>query len=109
MAKRLLTRKKARFTEINVENRDDLRAWLVGALRAADGPSDLHQWSQHRRIQRPLGPRQGGGLDPRLGRGAERGRTAHAALRRIEGGRGTAEDLSSDGTPSAQPAKVHPG
>jgi glutaredoxin 3 len=31
MAKRLLTQKQARFTQINVEARGDLRAWLVEA------------------------------------------------------------------------------
>ncbi|XWJ71623.1 glutaredoxin 3 [Sorangium cellulosum] len=31
MAKRLLTQKQVRFTQINVEDRDDLRAWLVKA------------------------------------------------------------------------------
>ncbi|AUX47855.1 glutaredoxin [Sorangium cellulosum] len=31
MAKRLLTQKQVRFTEINVEGRDDLRAWMVKA------------------------------------------------------------------------------
>ncbi|MFO0758050.1 MAG: glutaredoxin 3 [Byssovorax sp.] len=30
-AKRLLTKKKAPFTEINVEERADLRSWLVSA------------------------------------------------------------------------------
>jgi glutaredoxin 3 len=31
MAKRLLAQKQVQFTEINVEDRDDLRAWLVEA------------------------------------------------------------------------------
>lgn len=31
MAKRLLAQKQVQFTEINVEGRDDLRAWLVEA------------------------------------------------------------------------------
>ncbi|WP_437732863.1 glutaredoxin 3 [Sorangium sp. So ce1335] len=31
MAKRLLSQKQVRFTQINVEDRDDLRAWLVKA------------------------------------------------------------------------------
>ncbi|WP_438016383.1 glutaredoxin 3 [Sorangium sp. So ce315] len=31
MAKRLLSQKQVRFTQINVEGRDDLRTWLVKA------------------------------------------------------------------------------
>src|SRR5690348_14944481 len=31
MAKRLLSQKQVQFTQINVEGRDDLRAWLVKA------------------------------------------------------------------------------
>ncbi|WP_437527724.1 glutaredoxin 3 [Sorangium sp. So ce726] len=66
MAKRLLTQKQARFTEINVENRDDLRAWLVKASGQRTVPQIFINGASVGGFSDLSALDKEGGLDPRL-------------------------------------------
>ena len=67
MAKRLLTQKQVRFTEINVESRDDLRAWLVKASGQRTVPQIFINGASIGGFSELSALDKQGGLDPRLG------------------------------------------